>query len=612
RNHNYNSLNNVNAPGNDAWSDSDRGSSSFRTRSPGAVLPLSASFGRMTTLVPFPDLNLMPDSPPPETSSNTRITAVRSLAPTLGVERNSLAIFPVPGHENHHARVVQTLHQDNQELARYVFKRTRMIYDSLLLQLTVEYGPNPKPAVNVRASKLMEERGLWLNKGQHLVGPVPGVEIGDIFFYRKELCMYGLHRHSQAGIEYTKARLSSFGVPIATSIIASGGYEDNEDRGDVLVYSGQGGRDKSGQQRQHQKLVRGNLAMVQSMQLGVPVRVIRGFHYKNEVSSNVFIYDGLYRIVKSSRVRKSGFDIFKFTLVRIQGQPEMGSARLMRALTLRNTPLAWMPAGYISFNLYGKNEGVPVYLYNDIDYDRSPLNYGYISQSDISSVIAAQGGNNGGCDCNLSCTDDCICVRKNGGELPYSPYGSLLRGKHVIFECGVTCKCTSGCANRVAQRGLMKKMEVFRTREAGWGVRSLDLIHAGEFICEYAGTVVTKELGEIMSMNGDGLVYPGRFAANWKLWGDLSDVYPGNVPPSYPTIPPVDYAIDVSRVRSVAAFIRHSREPNVMAQFVFHDHNNLKFPRVMLFALENISPLTELSLDYVVVDEVDERLAIRG
>ncbi|KAG2327812.1 hypothetical protein Bca52824_010540 [Brassica carinata] len=127
-------------------------------------------------------------------------------------------------------------------------------------------------------------------------------------------------------------------------------------------------------------------------------------------------------------------------------------------------------------------------------------------------------------------------------------------------------------------KGLTKKMEVFRTRESGWGVRSLDLIHAGEFICEYAGIVVTKEQGEIMSMNGDRLVYPGRFAETWRFWGDLSDVYPGYFPPNYPTLPPIDYAIDISRVRSVAAFIRHSKEPNVMAQFVFHDHNNLKFP----------------------------------
>lgn len=572
----------------------------------------------MTFLVPIPDLNLMPDSPPQETSSTAGITPGGSLASTLDVEAdkgsNSLAIVPVPDHENH---VVQTLDQDNQKLDRYVFKRTRMIYDSLRLHLTVEELRRPEPnpyrrAVNLKASRLMEESELCLHKGQHLVGSVPGVEIGDLFFYRKELCMFGLHRPLQSGIDYRSAHRSSFGVPIATSIVLSGGYEDDDDKGDELVYSGQGGRDSSGQQRQHQKLERGNLAMVQSMRHGVAVRVIRGFEYDNGVRSKVFVYDGLYRIVEYGLVRgRSGFDIFKFTLVRIQGQAELGSARLKRAQTLISTPLYALPDGYISVDLYGNNGGVPVCLYNDIDSDRSPLNYEYIAQSAISSVLTGKGETNGGgCECKYSCSDDCICVRKNGGELPYSSYGYLLRGKPVIFECGVTCKCAYGCGNRVAQRGLRKKMEVFRTRELGWGVRSLDLIHAGEFICEYAGVMVTKEQGEIMSMNGDTLVYPGRFAGTWKLWGNLSDVYPGNVPPSYPTLPPIDCAMDVSTMRSVAAFIRHSKEPNVMVQFVFHDHNNLKFPRVMLFALENISPLTELSLDYVLADEVDERLAI--
>ncbi|CAH8389377.1 unnamed protein product [Eruca vesicaria subsp. sativa] len=553
----------------------------------------------MTSLVPLPDLNLMPDSPPHAPSSSSQIAL-------------SLAIVPVQ------PLLVQTLDQDNKKLDRYVFKRTRMIYNSLLLHLTAEKmrRPGAKQPVNSKAKSLMKERGLLPNQSKYFVGPVPGVEIGDIFFYRTELSMYGLHRQLQSGIDFTTAELSSFGVPIATSIVVSGGYKDDEDKGDKLIYSGQGGQDSSGRQRKHQKLEGANLAMVCSMRNGVNIRVIRGFEYENDVCSKVFVYDGLYRIESYSfgRETSSAFDVFKFTLIRIQGQAEMGSARIKRAVTLRSELLnnAIMPDGYIGCSLYG---GVPLYLYNDIDSDRSPMNYEYIAQSAISCVISAQGGGNnvGGCECRYSCTDDCVCVRKNGGELPYGPHGNLMRGKPVVFECGVRCKCSYSCANRVAQRGFRKKMEVFRTREFGWGVRSLDLIHAGEFICEYAGVVVTKEQGEIMSMNGDNrLVYPGRFAENWKFWGDLSDVYLGNVLPRYPTLPVIDYAMDVSRMRNVAAFIRYSEEPNVMAQFVFHDHNNLKFPRVMLFAMESISPLTELSLDYMLVDEVDETLAIGG
>ena len=59
-----------------------------------------------------------------------------------------------------------------------------------------------------------------------------------------ELCVVSLHGQAQAGIDYVPASQSSNGEPIATSIIVSGGYEDDEDAGDVIVYTGQGGQDK--------------------------------------------------------------------------------------------------------------------------------------------------------------------------------------------------------------------------------------------------------------------------------------------------------------------------------------------------------------------------------
>jgi euchromatic histone-lysine N-methyltransferase len=54
----------------------------------------------------------------------------------------------------------------------------------------------------------------------------------------------------------------------------------------------------------------------------------------------------------------------------------------------------------------------------------------------------------------------------------------------------------------------------------------------------------------------------------------------------------------------------HSSAPNVLVQFVLYDHNNLMFPHIMLFAMENIPPLRELSLDYGVADEWTGKLAI--
>ncbi|KAF8108815.1 hypothetical protein N665_0104s0130 [Sinapis alba] len=512
---------------------------------------------------------------------------------------------------------VASLGREDHRHHRAILKRTRTIYDSLRLHLVAEemrrpgVGRRRKPRADIKASTLMRERGLWLNQDKHVVGSIPGVEIGDMFLYRLELCVVGLHGQPQAGIDYLTAHRSSNGEPIATSIIVSGGYEDDEDTGDVLVYSGHGGQDKLHRQCQHQRLESGNLAMERSMHYGIEVRVIRGFKYDNAVSSKVYVYDGLYRIVEYwFDVGKSGFGVFKFKLVRIEGQGEMGSRRMKFAQALRTKPLVVRPNGYITFNLSSSKENVPVYLYNDIDFDREPEKYDYIAKSAITSLISAHGGANRGCDCKYSCGNDCFCARRNGGEIPYDDDGTLLRGKPVVFECGVLCACGPSCQNRVTQKGLSKRLEVFRSRETGWGVRTLDFVHAGMFICEYAGVVLTKDQGEIVSMNGDPLVYPGRFTEKWRILGDLSQVYPEYVQPSYPSLPPVDFAMDVSKLRNVASYISHSREPNVMAQFVLHDHSNLMFPRVMLFALENISPLTELSLDYGLDDKLEEQLAI--
>jgi len=41
----------------------------------------------------------------------------------------------------------------------------------------------------------------------------------------------------------------------------------------------------------------------------------------------------------------------------------------------------------------------------------------------------------------------------------------------------------------------------------------------------------------------------------------------------------------------------------VFVQFVLFDHYNASYPHLMIFAMENIPPLRELSIDYGMVDE---------
>lgn len=495
-------------------------------------------------------------------------------------------------------------------------RRTRRVYDCLRILAAVEEerrnpGIGRRARGDLRASGLMRERGLWLNTDKRIVGAIPGIEIGDVFFFRMELCVLGLHGQPQAGIDYLTAGMSSNGEPIATSVIVSGGYEDDQDAGDVIIYTGHGGRDKlkkSSRQCNHQKLEGGNLALERSMRYGIEVRVIRGIRYENTVSSSkVYVYDGLYRILDCwFDVGKSGFGVFKYKLLRMEGQPEMGSSVLKFAESLRNKPLSARPMGYVSLDISMSKENLPVFLYNDVDCNHDPMYYEYLPKTVFPPFVFSQANNSGGCACVMGCTEGCFCALKNGGEFAYDYNGLLLRGKPVIFECGAFCQCPPTCRNRVGQRGLKNKLEVFRSRETGWGVRSLDLIEAGAFICEYAGVVLTKEQAEVFAMDGDTLIYPRRFSGRWLQWGDLSQIFPDYVHPSYPSLPPLDFAMDVSRMRNVACYMSHSSTPNVLVQFVLYDHNNMMFPRLMLFAIETIPPLRELSLDYGVADESNE------
>jgi putative restriction endonuclease len=69
-----------------------------------------------------------------------------------------------------------------------------------------------------------------------IFGEIPGVPPGRAFDSRRALSDAGVHRPLQAGI-------SGAGSEGADFIVVSGGYEDDEDYGDELVYTGHGGND---------------------------------------------------------------------------------------------------------------------------------------------------------------------------------------------------------------------------------------------------------------------------------------------------------------------------------------------------------------------------------
>ncbi|MCP4047611.1 MAG: HNH endonuclease, partial [Gammaproteobacteria bacterium] len=145
-----------------------------------------------------------------------------------------------------------------------------------------------------------------------IFGEIEGVAAGTEFASRAELAASGIHRPTQAGISGS----SSKG---ADSIVVSGGYEDDEDYGDYVIYGGQAGNNpKTRYQAADADLNRGNMALVVSYNKGLPVRVTRGLGSRQRT----YRYDGLYLVERWWADRgKSGFKIFRFALRKIDDKP---------------------------------------------------------------------------------------------------------------------------------------------------------------------------------------------------------------------------------------------------------------------------------------------------
>lgn len=103
-------------------------------------------------------------------------------------------------------------------------------------------------------------------------------------------------------------------------MVLAGGYEDTQDFGNEILYTGHGGRDsETGKQIGRQALTRGNLALATNKLLGLPVRVIRGARHHSSYSPAVgYRYDGLYAVDDCWRERgRAGFLIWRFRLVQL-------------------------------------------------------------------------------------------------------------------------------------------------------------------------------------------------------------------------------------------------------------------------------------------------------
>ncbi|XP_008304296.1 histone-lysine N-methyltransferase SETDB2 isoform X2 [Stegastes partitus] len=99
------------------------------------------------------------------------------------------------------------------------------------------------------------------------------------------------------------------------------------------------------------------------------------------------------------------------------------------------------------------------------------------------------------CDCLDGCSNarSCACVAMTSGGRRYSHHRLLEPVLTGLYECGPWCGCDRArCQNRLVQRGVRVRLQVFQTLDRGWGVRCRDDLDRGTFVCIYAGVVLQR------------------------------------------------------------------------------------------------------------------------
>uniref|UniRef100_A0A8K9XEL2 Euchromatic histone-lysine N-methyltransferase 2 n=1 Tax=Oncorhynchus mykiss TaxID=8022 RepID=A0A8K9XEL2_ONCMY len=224
-------------------------------------------------------------------------------------------------------------------------------------------------------------------------------------------------------------------------------------------------------------------------------------------------------------------------------------------------------------------ENVPIPCVNAVDDEGCPSDYKYVSENCETSAMNI--------DRNIthlqhcSCTDDCSSSNCLCGQLSircwYDKDHRLLQEFNkieppLIFECNLACSCYRTCKNRVVQAGIKVRLQLYRTEKMGWGVRALQDIPQGSFICEYVGELISDAEADVRE--DDSYLF------------DL-DNKDGEV-----------YCIDARYYGNISRFINHLCDPNIIPVRVFMLHQDLRFPRIAFFSSRDILTGQELGFDY--------------
>eukprot|EP00090_Calanus_glacialis_P005235 TRINITY_DN14048_c0_g1_i1.p1 TRINITY_DN14048_c0_g1~~TRINITY_DN14048_c0_g1_i1.p1 ORF type:complete len:889 (-),score=197.01 TRINITY_DN14048_c0_g1_i1:213-2639(-) len=271
-----------------------------------------------------------------------------------------------------------------------------------------------------------------------------------------------------------------------------------------------------------------------------------------------------------------------------------------------------------------------------------------------------------GCDCTDDCsnTGKCACrqltiqatkcdaggrINKDAGYVNRRLQDVVLTG---IYECNKTCKCSKTCLNKMVQFPIRSRLQVFKTENRGWGIRTLDDLPQGAFISNYVGNLYGGEEG-----NNQGTAFSDAYFADLDMIevvearkdgyeSDVSDegfnedtssknsddgkselkqVTPEkskiNVQNEQKSEPKKDvtaengelkhksvrkyfgpdeeiFIMDAMSHGNIGRYLNHSCDPNVFVQNVFVKSHDLRFPNIAFFTFKFVPAGTELCWNY--------------
>ncbi|TKR77215.1 hypothetical protein L596_018228 [Steinernema carpocapsae] len=246
-----------------------------------------------------------------------------------------------------------------------------------------------------------------------------------------------------------------------------------------------------------------------------------------------------------------------------------------------------------------------------------------------------------GCSCVDDCSDPtkCDCLKLNIStmerlfetlRIDQIGYKHKLISEIAcagIFECNDNCKCHRNreskkkCLNTVVQLDMKFPLQLFRTPECGWGVRTTVDIPKGAFIANYCGDIYTDAEIEAHPMPDDyyaDLDLVDSVENEKRKQGiDLIGLDENEVPHKRKRSTKNDagkvkfsfddyfkeggdhlFIVDAMKRGNIGKFFNHSCNPNMFVQHVLVDTHDIRLPWVSFFAKRHIHAGDELCWNY--------------